>query len=81
MFWTTFATVQEAVNALRGEPFTIVTVRVPGETRLATSSCRCPKAPTATAPSSQRSAKNRSSIMARKYQVMTNSPIFDEQLA
>ena len=31
-----FATVQEAVNALRGEPFTIVTDTVPGETRLAT---------------------------------------------
>ncbi len=29
-----FATVQEAVKALRGEPFTIVTDTVPGETRL-----------------------------------------------
>jgi choloylglycine hydrolase len=31
-----FATVQEAVDALRGEPFTIVTDTMPGEKRLAT---------------------------------------------
>src|SRR5258708_38775722 len=31
-----FATVQEAGNPLRGEPFTIVTDTLPGETRLAT---------------------------------------------
>src|ERR1700761_7762512 len=31
-----FATVQEAVDALAGEPFVIVTDRVPGENRLAT---------------------------------------------
>ena len=75
-----FATVQEAVNALRGEPFTIVTDTVPGETRLATLHL------------SMSDATGDSAIVEyiggkqvihhdRKYQVMTNSPIFDEQLA
>jgi penicillin V acylase-like amidase (Ntn superfamily) len=75
-----FATVQEAVNALRGEPFTIVTDTVPGETRLATLHL------------SMSDATGDSAIVeyidgkqvihhGRKYQVMTNSPIFDEQLA
>src|SRR5260221_678681 len=74
-----FATVQEAVNALRGEPFTIVTDTVPGETRLATLHL------------SMSDATGDSAIVEyiggkqvihhhRKYQVMTNSPIFDEQL-
>jgi penicillin V acylase-like amidase (Ntn superfamily) len=75
-----FATVQEAVNALRGEPFTIVTDTVPGETRLAMLHL------------SMSDATGDSAIVeyidgkqvihhGRKYQVMTNSPIFDEQLA
>src|SRR6267143_7223394 len=75
-----FATVQEAVNALRGEPFTIVTDTVPGETRLATLHL------------SMSDATGDSAIVEyiggkqvihhdRKYQVMTNSPICDEQLA
>jgi choloylglycine hydrolase len=75
-----FATVQEAVNALRGEPFTIVTDTVPGETRLATLHL------------SMSDATGDSAIVEyiggkqvihhdRRYQVMTNSPIFDEQLA
>jgi Linear amide C-N hydrolases, choloylglycine hydrolase family/Domain of unknown function (DUF4143) len=75
-----FATVQEAVNALRGEPFTIVTDTVPGETRLAMLHL------------SMSDATGDSAIVEyiggkqvihhdRKYQVMTNSPIFDEQLA
>src|SRR5258708_4788264 len=75
-----FATVQEAVNALRGEPFTIVTDTVPGETRLATLHL------------SMSDATGDSAIVeyiggkqvihhGRKYQVMTNSPIFDEPLA
>jgi penicillin V acylase-like amidase (Ntn superfamily) len=75
-----FATVQEAANALRGEPFTIVTDTVPGETRLATLHL------------SMSDAMGDSAIVEyiggkqvihhdRKYQVMTNSPIFDEQLA
>jgi penicillin V acylase-like amidase (Ntn superfamily) len=75
-----FATIQEAVNALRGEPFTVVTDTVPGETRLATLHL------------SMSDATGDSAIIeyiggkqvihhGRKYQVMTNSPIFDEQLA
>ncbi|MBN9442854.1 MAG: linear amide C-N hydrolase [Bosea sp.] len=75
-----FATVAEAVEALRQEPFTIVTDAVPGETRLATLHL------------SLSDATGDSAIVEyiggkqvihhdRKYQVMTNSPVFDKQLA
>ncbi|WP_246793626.1 linear amide C-N hydrolase [Burkholderia perseverans] len=75
-----FATVAEAVDALRKEPFTIVTDNVPGETRLATLHL------------SMSDASGDSAIIeyiggrqvihhGRQYQVMTNSPSFDEQLA
>lgn len=75
-----FATVEEAVAALRAEPFVIVTDKVPGENRLATLHL------------SLSDARGDSAIfeyIAGKlvihhgpaYQVMTNSPIFDEQLA
>ncbi|MCT4495181.1 linear amide C-N hydrolase [Bosea minatitlanensis] len=75
-----FATVAEAVAALRQEPFTIVTDAVPGESRLATLHL------------SMSDATGDSAIVEyiggrqvihhdRKYQVMTNSPIFDKQLA
>ena len=75
-----FATVQEAVDALRQEPFTLVTDRVPGETRLATLHL------------SMSDATGDSAIVeyidgrqvihhGRTYQVMTNSPVFDQQLA
>ncbi|MBF6023477.1 linear amide C-N hydrolase [Lysobacter niastensis] len=75
-----FATVREAVDALRKEPFSIVTDNVPGEKRLATLHL------------SLSDASGDSAIIEyiggkqvihhdRKYQVMTNSPVFDEQLA
>lgn len=75
-----FATVSEAVAALEKEPFTIVTDNVPGEERLATLHL------------SMSDATGDSAIVeyvggrqvihhGRQYQVMTNSPTFDEQLA
>jgi penicillin V acylase-like amidase (Ntn superfamily) len=75
-----FATVQEAVETLASEPFTIVTASVPGEERLATLHL------------SMSDATGDSAIVeyiegkqvihhGRQYQVMTNSPIFDQQLA
>jgi choloylglycine hydrolase len=75
-----FATVAEAVEALRKEPFHLVTDAVPGEKRLATLHL------------SMSDATGDSAIVeyiggkqvihhGREYQVMTNSPIFDEQLA
>jgi choloylglycine hydrolase len=75
-----FATVDEAVAALSKEPFVVVTDRVPGEERLATLHL------------SISDASGDSAIVEyiggkqvihhnRRYQVMTNSPIFEEQLA
>lgn len=75
-----FATVQEAVDALRQEPFTVVTDKVPGEERLTTLHL------------SLSDASGDSAIVeyiggkqlihhGRQYQVMTNSPTFDQQLA
>ena len=75
-----FATVAEAVTALEKEPFTVVTDKVPGEDRLTTLHL------------SMSDASGDSAIVEyiggkqvihhdRKYQVMTNSPTFDEQLA
>lgn len=75
-----FATVAEAVQALRAEPFTIVTDQVPGESRLATLHL------------SMSDASGDSAIVeyidgrqvihhGRRFQVMTNSPVFDQQLA
>jgi choloylglycine hydrolase len=75
-----FATVREAVAALEKEPFTIVTDYVPGEDRLATLHL------------SMSDASGDSAIVEyidgkqiihhdRKYQVMTNSPTFKQQLA
>ena len=75
-----FATVNEAVDALAKEPFTIVTDNVPGEDRLATLHL------------SLSDASGDSAIIqyidgkqvihhSRDYQVMTNSPIFEKQLA
>ena len=75
-----FATVEEAVAALEKEPFTIVTDNVPGENRLTTLHLSI-------------SDKTGDSAIVeyiggkqvihhdRKYQVMTNSPVFDQQLA
>lgn len=75
-----FGTVREAVEGLRKEPFTIVTDNVPGENRLTTLHL------------SLSDASGDSAIIEyidgrqvihhdRKYQVMTNSPVFDHQLA
>jgi penicillin V acylase-like amidase (Ntn superfamily) len=75
-----FATVSEAVAALEKEPFTIVSDSVPGEQRLTTLHL------------SMSDASGDSAIVeyingrqvihhGRQYQVMTNSPTFDEQLA
>jgi len=75
-----FATVQEAVDALQGEPFTLVTDKVPGQDRAATLHL------------SISDASGDSAIIeyiggrqvihhSRQYQVMTNSPIFEQQLA
>ncbi|NYF88096.1 linear amide C-N hydrolase [Tunturiibacter empetritectus] len=75
-----FSTVAEAVDALEQEPFTLVTANVPGEKRLATVHL------------SMSDATGDSAIVEyidgkqtihhdRKYQVMTNSPAFEQQLA
>ncbi|WP_336881941.1 linear amide C-N hydrolase [Rhodococcus globerulus] len=74
------ASVAEAVELLAAEPFTVVTAAVPGEDRLATLHM------------SLSDARGDSAIIeyiggrqtihhSREYQVMTNSPIFDKQLA
>ncbi|NYT81988.1 linear amide C-N hydrolase [Alcaligenaceae bacterium] len=75
-----FATVQDAVDALKKQPFTLVTDKVPGENRLATLHL------------SLSDASGDSAIIeyidgkqvihhSRAYQVMTNSPVFEKQLA
>lgn len=75
-----FATVEETVRALEKEPFTVVTDNVPGQDRLATLHL------------SLSDASGDSAIIeyidgrqvihhSRDYQVMTNSPIFEKQLA
>jgi penicillin V acylase-like amidase (Ntn superfamily) len=75
-----FASVEEAVAALKKEPFSIVTDNVPGEDRLTTLHL------------SLSDASGDSAIVEylegrqvihhdRAYQVMTNSPVFDQQLA
>lgn len=75
-----FATVEEAVAALEGEPFTLITDTVPGQDRLATVHLSL-------------SDKTGDSAIVeyiggrqvihhdRSYQVMTNSPVFEQQLA
>lgn len=75
-----FATVAQAVKALEQQPFTIVSDNVPGENRLTTLHL------------SMSDASGDSAIVeyiggkqvihhSREYQVMTNSPTFDQQLA
>jgi choloylglycine hydrolase len=75
-----FATVAEAIDALSQEPFIVVTDKVPGQNREATLHL------------SMSDATGDSAIIEyiegkqvihhdRKYQVMTNSPTFDKQLA
>ena len=75
-----FSTVAEAIGELQKEPFTVVTAHVPGEDRLATLHL------------SMSDSTGDSAIIEyiegrqvihhdRKYQVMTNSPTFEKQLA
>ena len=75
-----FASVQEAIAALASEPFALVSANVPGEQRLTTLHMSL-------SDSSGDSAiieyiKGQPVIHhSRDYQVMTNSPTYDEQLA
>ncbi|TBR36739.1 MULTISPECIES: linear amide C-N hydrolase [Dyella] len=75
-----FATVDEAVAALRKEPFIIVTDEVPGEPRLATLHLAMSDA---TGDSAVVEYIDGKQVIhhGKQYQVMTNSPTFDEQLA
>lgn len=75
-----FATVQEAVDALGPEPFTVVTANVPGEERLATVHLSISDA-TGDSAIIEYVAGKQVIHHSRNYQVMTNSPIFEKQLA
>ncbi|WP_439332338.1 linear amide C-N hydrolase [Rhizobium grahamii] len=75
-----FASVDEAVAALEKEPFTVVSDNVPGENRLTTLHLSMSDKTGDSAIVEY--IKGRQVIHHdRKYQVMTNSPSFDEQLA
>lgn len=75
-----FANVDEAVSALEKQPFTIVTDNVPGEDRLTTLHLSISDASGDSAIVEYIAGKQ---VIhhSRDYQVMTNSPIFDQQLA
>ncbi len=75
-----FATVDEAIKALEKEPFVVVTDKVPGEKRLATLHLSISDASGDSAIIEYIDGKQ---VIhhSRKYQVMTNSPTFDQQLA
>ena len=75
-----FATVEEAVGALEKEPFTLITDKVPGEEREATLHLSISDATGDSAIVEYIEGKQ---VIHhdRKYQVMTNSPAFDQQLA
>lgn len=75
-----FATVQEAVDTLNTEPFTVVTANVPGEDRLATLHFSLSDA---TGDSAIVEYLDGKQIIhhGRQFQVMTNSPTYDKQLA
>jgi len=75
-----FGTVAEAVEALRQEPFTIVTDAVPGENRMATLHLSMSD-PTGDSAIIEYVGGRQVIHHDRKYQVMTNSPTFDQQLA
>lgn len=75
-----FATVDEAVAALRSEPFTVVTASIPGDKELATLHLSLSD-PTGDSAIIEYIAGKQVIHHARKYQVMTNSPAFDQQLA
>ena len=75
-----FATVEEAVTALEKKPYTIVTADVPGEDRLATLHLSISDA---TGDSAIIEYIDGKQVIhhSRDYQVMTNSPTFEQQLA
>lgn len=75
-----FATVQETVDALSQNPYVIVTDTVPGENRLATLHLSISDE---SGDSAIIEYINGKQVIHhdRSYQVMTNSPIFDQQLA
>jgi len=75
-----FATVAEAVTALEKQPFTLITANVPGESRLATLHLSISDAAGDSAIVEYVGGKQ---VIhhSRDYQVMTNSPIFEQQLA
>lgn len=75
-----FATVAEAVAAMRQNPYTIVTNMVPGETRLATLHLALSDASGDSAIVEYIDGKQ---VIhhSPSYQVLTNSPTFDQQLA
>lgn len=75
-----FATVKEAIQALEKEPFIVVTDHVPGENRLATLHLSLSDASGDSAIIEYLNGKQVIHHSAQ-YQVMTNSPIFAEQLA
>lgn len=75
-----FATVKEAVDTLAKNPFTVVTDKVPGENRLATLHLSISDASGDSAIIEYIDGKQ---VIhhSREFQVMTNSPTFDKQLA
>lgn len=75
-----FATVDQAVAALEKDPFTVVTAQVPGQDRLATLHFSISDA---SGDSAIVEYLNGKQIIhhGRQYQVMTNSPTYDQQLA
>jgi penicillin V acylase-like amidase (Ntn superfamily) len=75
-----FSTVDEAVAALELEPFTIVTAQVPGQDRLATVHLSLSD-PTGDSAIIEYIQGKQVIHHDRKYQVMTNSPAYDKQLA
>lgn len=75
-----FATVEEAVRVLSAEPFTLISDSPPGEQRLATLHLSLSDASGDSAIIEY--IKGKQVIHhSRDYKVMTNSPIFEEQLA
>lgn len=75
-----FATVSEAVAVLEQEPFTLITDNLPGEERLATLHLAISDARGDSAIVEYIEGKQRIHH-GSQYQVMTNSPVYDKQLA
>jgi penicillin V acylase-like amidase (Ntn superfamily) len=79
-FLDNFSTVQEAVDAIASEPFVVVTANVPGQDRLATVHLALSD-PSGDSAIIEYINGKQVVHHDRKYQVMTNSPIFEKQLA